>query len=568
MKSFAFLRHGWGVFIVLILSFWAIQSLLIPGFFPIHDDTQVARVFEMGKALSDGVFPVRWVSDLGYGYGYPLFNFYAPLAYYVGGFFTLLGFDVLLATKIMMGVGILFSGIFMYFLAREFWGEIGGIISGLFYVYAPYHALDIYVRGAVGEFWAYAFIPLAALGFYKVFQNRAWKWVVVGSIGYAGVILSHNLTAMLVTPFLIIVTLLVCYIAEKGKKLSTLTFQLSTLTLGLLLSAFYWLPALLEMKYTNVLSQIGGGADFRDHFVCIQQLWESHWGFGGSTPGCVDGLSFKIGKLHIIASLIAFIGGIYTFKKDKARLIIIIFSFLFLLLPLFMTLEISKPIWETISPMAFLQYPWRFLLLASFFSSVLAGFPPLLFQRPLKQGLFATGLILLLLYLNLNLFTPQTILSKSSADYTNKPYLNWTTSKISDEYMPKGFRKPSAKEELPKATIGVLKGEGTAKNILTKTGRISAAVKAQGEIVLKLNVAYFPAWKLFLDGEITNFTIGNDGVYVEVPKGSHLIEARFNQAPIEQLSNMASIIGVLLLFTGIIYIRRKQALYEHKKTKR
>src|SRR3989304_8222601 len=125
------IKNIFPILIVLILSFFSIKPLLMSGFFPIHDDTQVARVYEMGKALSDGMFPVRWVSDLGYGYGYPIFNFYAPLAYYIGGFFNLIGFDALVATKIMFALGILLSGIFMYFLAREFWGEVGGMVSGL-----------------------------------------------------------------------------------------------------------------------------------------------------------------------------------------------------------------------------------------------------------------------------------------------------------------------------------------------------------------------------------------------------------------------------------------------------
>src|SRR5260221_8138750 len=155
--------------VILLLSFWAIRPLFNSGFFPMHDDTQVQRVYEMGKSLSDGMFPVRWVADLGYGYGYPIFNFYAPLAYYFGGAINLIGIDSLISTKIMMVIGILFSGASMYLFAREFWGKKGGLISGLLYLYAPYHAVDIYVRGDVAEFWAYGFIPLAFLGVYKVF---------------------------------------------------------------------------------------------------------------------------------------------------------------------------------------------------------------------------------------------------------------------------------------------------------------------------------------------------------------------------------------------------------------
>jgi len=197
-----FFKKYYGLVLILILSFWAVKPFFVSGFFPIHDDTQIARVFEMGKVLQNGVFPVRVVPDLGYGYGYPIFNFYAPLAYYVGAAFMFLGFDALVAAKIMMALGIILAGIFMYFLAREFFGEFGGIASGLFYLYAPYHAVDIYVRGDVAEFWAYAFIPLAFLGFYK-------RNILLGTIGFAGLILSHNLTAMMITPFLLIVVLLI-----------------------------------------------------------------------------------------------------------------------------------------------------------------------------------------------------------------------------------------------------------------------------------------------------------------------------------------------------------------------
>src|SRR5258708_28033380 len=108
-KLFLFLRY-WGFLFVLTFSFWTVLPLFHAGFFPMHDDTQVARVFEMGQALKDGMFPVRWVSDLGYGYGYPVFNFYAPLAYYFGGILVLFGLNALIATKVMFVVGIMGTG--------------------------------------------------------------------------------------------------------------------------------------------------------------------------------------------------------------------------------------------------------------------------------------------------------------------------------------------------------------------------------------------------------------------------------------------------------------------------
>jgi hypothetical protein len=442
-------KKYFGFFIIILLSFWAINPFFAQDFFPMHDNTQVARVFEMAKVLRAGVFPVRVVPDLGYGYGYPIFNFYAPLAYYIGAGFTFLGFDALVATKIMMALGVVLAGVFMYLLAREFFGEFGGITSGLFYIYAPYHAVDIFVRGDVAEFWAYAFIPLAFLGFYK-------KNVLVGAVGLAGLILSHNLTAMMTVPFLLIIILLDYLASPKDKKRSVIYRSSLALFFGLAISSFYWIPALAEMKQTNVLSQIGGGANFRVHFVCISQLWNSPWGFGGSAPGCVDGMSFKIGKFHILASAFAVIFA-FCFKKIKSKEgKIVLLSFFGLLVSIFLMLEVSKPVWEAISLMAFFQYPWRFLILASFFSSLLAGSLVSLFKYlNIKPYLIALPLIFFVLFFNQKLFVPQTSLSVTSADYTSEDVLKWTASKISDEYLPINFKKPKNQNDIYKGQLKI-----------------------------------------------------------------------------------------------------------------
>ncbi|MDP2649856.1 MAG: 6-pyruvoyl-tetrahydropterin synthase-related protein [bacterium] len=476
-----FLKRYYGLIIVLILSFWAIRSFFIPGFFPMHDDTQVARVFEMAKVLKAGVFPVRIVPDLGYGYGYPIFNYYAPLSYYVGAGFVFLGFDALIATKLMMALGVVLAGIFMYLLAREFFGEFGGIVSGLFYLYAPYHAVDIYVRGDVAEFYAYAFIPLMFLGIYK-------KNILIGSIGFAAIILSHNLTAMMIAPFLLIAILLNSYSAFKNKKSFILNYSSLIFIFGLAISAFYWVPALLEINKTNVFSQIGGGADFRDHFVCIGQLWDSLWGFGGSVAGCTDGLSFKIGKLHILSVAASVLILIYLKLKHKHFNNIYYLSILGIagfLISFFLMLDVSKFIWQAISIMAFFQYPWRFLILASFFSSLLAG--SLIFlarQLNIKPYLVAFPLVFFLLFFNSKLFIPQTILPRTAADYTNEYALKWTASKISDEYLPPDFKKPKNQND-------VYKGKSNIRVQETPVEKISNAFSLVGLLALILGIIFY-----------------------------------------------------------------------------
>src|SRR3989344_1864325 len=122
------------IFFLLILSLPSVKPFKNRGFFPMHDDTQPARVYEMAKSLSYGQFPVRWVDDLGYGYGYPLFNFYAPLPYYIGSIFNLLGISVMTSTKIMFAIGILLSCITMYFLGSFLAGNFAGIAASMLYL--------------------------------------------------------------------------------------------------------------------------------------------------------------------------------------------------------------------------------------------------------------------------------------------------------------------------------------------------------------------------------------------------------------------------------------------------
>jgi len=528
------------LFAVLVISFWAIKPLFHFGFFPIHDDTQVVRVAQMAQALKDGQFPVRWVRDLGYGYGYPIFNFYAPLPYYIGALFNLLGFNALVATKIMMGLGIILAGVFMFFLAKEFWGEFGGLVSALFYVYAPYHAVDVYVRGAAGEFWAMAMLPLVFRGIYKIFQKNHWG-VIIASLGFSGVILSHNLTAMMALPFILLNILFLFIFSKDKKQFGFWILDFGFFSLGL--SAFYWLPALTEMKYTKVFGQIGGGADFRDHFVFLDQLWASPWGFGGSAPGRLDGMSFMIGKVHILSSFLALVLGLFLVKKNRG---VFIFFGGSLLLAIFFTNKISLPIWEAIKPMAFIQYPWRFLIFASFFSSFLSGLiinlqpKKIKWWSPLTAGIFVGAL----LFFNLKYFQPQTYLKVTVPDYLTEENIKWRISKISDEYLPKDFTVPKDKSEVAWEKIEIVSGQAEIKSIFNKSHFLKFEIEAMEPIEILINTAYFPGWKILINQKEEKPKIEEGRIKVSLNAGRQKVFLKFGNTPVRNLANFLSLFSL------------------------
>lgn len=535
------------VIVILILGYWTIQPLLNSGFFPIHDDAQVGRVVAMGRALRGGQLPVRWVSDLGYGYGYPIFNFYGPLPYYVGGLFYAAGFSGIAATKIMFGLGIILAGVSMYFAASRFLGRAGAIVAGLFYLYAPYHAVDIYVRAAAGEFWALVFLPLV-LWVVGSGKSSARAALIFGGLGLAGVILSHTILGYLTVLFYIFglgLYILLQLFRRKFNPAAVVRAGLPLIT-GLSLTAFFWLPAIFEMKFTDVASQIGGGADFRDHFICLRQLWDSPWGFGGSTRGCIDGFSFKLGKLHVLLATLGFFGWFWQKKRWQRLTTVAVLSVAVAAAAILFTLDASRPVWQILPNFAYIQYPWRFLTFAIFGLSFLSGAVVVWLKSRLVRWTLVSILILVLLLFDAKLFVPQYIYPRSSADFESDLELKWRVSKISDEYLPREFVRPASAGEVSKSTLPDNPALAIDTQIDTDTYS-RFVIKAERETDMIIQRVYFPGWHYLLDGHEIVAKIQSGLPHVNISGGAHTFEIRFADTPIRTIGNIISILTVLLL---------------------
>ena len=79
--------------LVFIITVPAFLSLLNNGYFTMHDDQHIARLFLFDTALKQGQWYPRWVDWLGFGYGYPMFNFYPPFIYFIAQLFHVVGFS-------------------------------------------------------------------------------------------------------------------------------------------------------------------------------------------------------------------------------------------------------------------------------------------------------------------------------------------------------------------------------------------------------------------------------------------------------------------------------------------
>ena len=536
------------IIILIILCLPIIQPLLAKGYFSMHDDTQIARVVVMGQALRNGQFPVRWVSGLGYGYGYPLYNFYGPLPYYIGGFLYAAGLDGLLSTKVVMVLGMMLSALTMYTLVTLLFGAASGVLAGLLYAYAPYHAVQLYVRGAVGELWAYALLPLLATGIALLFcpeKRKTGVWV--GGMALAGIILSHTISGYVTVIFYLISLLFYALILlfKRRFHFSLFTFHFSLLSVGLGFSAFFWLPALLEMKYTNVVGQIGASSDFHDHFVCLPQLWNSLWGYGGSVLGCLDGMSFKIGKLHAILAAIGIIFGVIHLRRSVLRHPIGLFTMIGIV-GIFLVTSISKPIWELIPGFAYIQYPWRFLTLIVFAASIVGSSFLLWVPKRLYRLVLIIPIVVALLVFNAKLFIPQVSFDRLAEFFESEEELKWRVSGVSDEYLPPSFLKPENASRVAQGIVTSQESSGlrVETEINTETN-VKLITNAQNSVEVALNLAYFPGWKYWVNGVEQRVKVVHGLPVLIIPPDRSVVELHFGNTPVRTIGNIISVLVVL-----------------------
>lgn len=559
------------IFLVFILGVGTILPLFHSGFFTFHDNTQVERVYEMGVALGDKSFPVRWVPDLGYGYGYPIFNFYGPLPYYLGGILSISGFGALLATKIMLAFGVLLSGFSMFYLSKKYFGLGAGVASSVVYMYFPYHAVNIYVRGAVGEFFAYAVLPLVFLGLFQLIELKKaklispdnFRTVLLTSLAIFLVATSHNLSIFMLLILLVPFVLLVLFFIQ-SKRTFLILFVVSV-SLGLLLSAFYIVPAFMEMANTNVSSQVGGGANFADHFVCPSQFLDSVWGFGGSTKGCMDGLSFRLGKANIllaILGLIILLHSVYRKKFEEHDKLAFI-SFVLLICSIFLSLGVSNFVWNNISLMQYIQYPWRFINFIGLFISIIVAYSVFKISKysEKKGAVLIFSIILLTLFSNLKLFNPQNYTNYSNNYYTSKNHIRFDISKISDEYMPSGFQVPRSRQELPVTKVELIKTTGNIGVLEDRTNYLKASYQTMGDGVVHVNTAYFPGWNAYANGQELPIVPTSKGMNVSIARGEGVFEMKLTQTATEILGNLITVVALFGLLIGII----KTSLYVKNK---
>lgn len=560
-KGIVFLKNKFGTFLPLIiitlLTIPAFYNLVRSGYFPMQDDLQAFRIHQMDKCFKDFQIPCRWVPDAGYQYGYPQFNYYPPLPYYIGALIHRVGVQYIDSVKILFVAGYILSAATMYLLIttvlKSSWA---GIVAAAVYTYIPYKAVEVYVRGALSEFWAQIFFPLILWSIYKLIKNGKTKYLIWFALSVAALATTHSLMTMIFAPIAGFWAVYWLYRERWNNLFKVIWGGL----LGFGLSAFFLLPVAFERQFVHLESVLSGYFDYRAHFVSLNKLFLSmEWGYGSSGfPN--EKLNLSLGIVQWAIGMLAVIFALVNFKKDKKTSILTLLLSGVTLFSIFMMHMKSSFIWIKLPFLWYLQFPWRFLAISIFLLCLLSGFL-IHFSGKFK---YVLGIVLILISfaLNISFFVPKDWLNITDVEkFSGLSWEKQLTISIFD-YLPiYGILPPWSKApEFPEVLEGNVKFLEYKKGSNYQTG----VVEASKESIIRIPLFDFPGMEVKVDGnkiqhkndDCRNERYCRGLITFSVPGGNHSIEARLKDTPVRKIGNITTLASLIVLGFLMIKLRK------------
>lgn len=537
-------------FLIIAISFISVADLFKPGLPLTHDgQDHIARIANFYQNLLEGNIIPRWAGNLNWGYGHPIMEFLYPLPSYISSFFHFLGFSLIDSVKIVFGGSMIFSGIFMYLWLSSFLGKYAGLIGGLLYVFAPYRFINLYVRGDIGEHLAFVFIPLVFYFIFKLSIKVQTQYIFGGAFSLAFLILSHNAISLILVPAILGYGLYICWLKKFNKNL---VIAISgCIVLGFGLSAFFWIPGLLEGKYT--LRNIVTTGSFIDRFVKPETLFYGPWNYGGTGEFTVQ-LGILQWAFLILSPLTFFI---IKRKKDK-KSSLVLGAIAYTLIAIFLMVSISNFIWERIILLQNFQFPWRFLSITVFSCAILGGFFVSIISRRLK--IISTFLfIILILFFNNNYWQAQQYFYKPESFFTGI-YDGTTDTGESAPIWSVRFM-----EKRPKAKVEIISGKAEIREVRRTTTMRQYEISAFEKARILENTLYFPGWTVLVNGKIVGIQFQdptNRGLITfNVDKGNHVVDIIYRESKIRQYSDVVSLFSLIVIGGLMIFQLNRKKQY-------
>lgn len=535
--------------ILVLISIIPLLDLLHPGL-PITHDGQdhVARIANFYQNLSEGNIIPRWAGNLNWSYGHPILMFLYPLPSYVASVFHLGGFSLIDSTKLVFGIAYILSGLTMYLWISSFLGRAAGFIAGMLYLFAPYRFVDLYVRGAIGEHVAFVFPPLVLYFLLKLSKQPSQKYITGVAFSLGGLILVHNAISLMFLPLIFLYALFLLW-QSKDKKLVASCYLLVAI-LGFGLSAFFWIPAFFEGKYT--LRDIVASGEYKSRFVSFESFFYGVWSYGGTGQ-----FSTQVGIVQWTMLLASFFSTVHFYKKKDKLWIVSASVLAVFFFTLFLMTSASNIVWQAITTLQKFQFPWRFLTLSVFTTAILGGINFAIVPRRL-QTVALIVFTLAIVLVNKDYWHAKDYLLKAEGFFTGVYHSTTDTGESSPRWSIRFM------EHEPRNRIEVIIGKAQIKELKRRVTAHQYIIEAQEKSRIRENTLFFPGWEVFVDGKTVDVQYqdpANRGLLTFfVENGRHDVQIRFRETKLRLFADVVSVGSLFFLVgltTGVLWKRKR-----------
>jgi hypothetical protein len=604
--------------IPLLLALPLLWALLPGGLLNTADGrVHFTRAAEMVHAWQDGIPIPRWSQHLGFGYGIPLFVYAPPLPYFLTAALYTLDLPAEVAYKGMLALTSVIGASGAYQLGRLLPRPQGsrwaGAVTATMFLYAPILLRELFVQGNAAQLLAWVFLPWAAWAVVQSYRTHRGGYMAALALALMGAVLSHNAAALLMMGMVAGLGSALWLATRDGRGLA---LSVGGSVLGLALSAWFWLPALLEGKYV-ALDRIAA-SDYRPRFIALAELLA--WPPRLDTSAINPYIPLSWGLLQVIAAGVGVVAGVVwlgvlSFRAQRApgqaeeslrfgraaeqrdsssqtprndngqtrhndRHILVgtgVFMALLAAFCGFMATRYSEPVWAVLPFVDLFEWPFRWhgmtaLGLAWLAGAGVAGLGRLGRWIEAATGLPLTGLALgaALVYLHPHTLPPGRY-AFSPAEvvrYEVRSHAVGTTSL--GEFNPIWRDGTFGTSPLVDAYLdgqpidrmaGTLPPGATGHALDATAHRQRYQVNLPAAATVTLNQHYFPGWRAFgPDGELAiRPATGTGLLMVDLPAGDYVLTLRFGETPLRAAADGVSAIAwVALIVVGgwaVVYRR-------------
>ena len=502
------------------------------------------------NAIFAGILHPAWAAEANGGFGDPGIRLYPPALYYLLAATRALSanwYNSIILSFIALSV---LGAIGTYFWARCFLPRNLSVVAAVLYAFVPYRINEFYGASLLAEYAAASMLPFAFAFVARVCRRQHPRDITGLAITFALLVLTNLPVAVIASLSLLFYALLNI---EKRTVRRTLTSLAIAVAVGLAASAFYWTTMLAELPWMKSAAA-GSNPNAASYFDYRRNFVFSPFSLGNTNSW--------LSSMLTLATLSMALGAVVMFcspyRKKLGWELKSVFALL--LLSLFMSTDLSRPVWAVIPKLKDVQFPWRWLLVSSCAVPLLtaASIP---FWKEQMRGRFRWAAILALGGVLVSLSYDAARIRE--ANYLPPFEFSAASNSIFAADSLDYWHEPVWMNVRPAPMAEIEAGERAVKINSWKAEKRTFSIGPGPAQEIRVRSFYYPHWVARNSGGMLKTRPGYDGsLLVSVPAEQTFVELEFQEPRRTRIAFFISATAWLLLLLSLLIssVRGKEVM--------